>query len=293
MSKQKETKSKNEKTKKKQEEIKIPTRRLVLGLLAQKYAEDYQASILAFPEDKRIEFIEHLLECLDIIEAYFASPTEENWKPYAQKENAFLKKHGKRLKIYNQKQMHLYYGDIRVLVAKGIYQSKDWNALKPEEQELSPKEFAAFLHLCRNGLHNDRNFLLQEQTPEDEREEKNTKETLTGNQVLITKNKIKRGANDKLTCLSQEQTALLMYYLQQEKVLLAGEYLSDKDAGTAFEILTGYSQNTLRQTLSKYNRLMTKENLKELGNLLTHIQIAIGKDLKGNLPPFTSLNESS
>ena len=94
------------------------------------------------------------------------------------------------------------------------------------------------------------------------------------------KGRPKREAQDKLTCLNQEQTVLLIYYLQKEKALFRDEYLSDLDAGRAFEILTGYSQHTLRQNLGKYHLYQNKANLKELDDLLTRLKIALGKDLK-------------
>lgn len=121
----------------------------------------------------------------------------------------------------------------------------------------------------------EKEFLIQQQ--------KETQQQLLGitdTQTNTKKTKIKREANDKLTCLNQEQTVLLMYYLQQERVLLKDEYLSDKEAGIAFEALTGYSQNTLRQNLSKFHLYQNKPNLKEIDNLLTRLKIAIDKDLK-------------
>lgn len=262
-------------TNKKTERHSIPS------LLSRKYMKDYEASIAEFPEDKKIEFVEHLLECLDIIETYISSPTKENWGVYAKKENAFLKKYGKRLKVYRQKNMYLYYGDSRVLVEKEIYSTEEWNALRGGQQKLSPQELTSFIDLCRNLLYNERDFLLLEQSPEDEREEKSTKEKLNGtSEKQAKKGKIKREAQDKKTCLSQEQTVLLIHYLREEKVLLKDEYLNDKDAGIAFEILTGYSQNTLRLNLGKPLLYQNKINLKEIDNLLTRLKIAIGKDLK-------------
>ena len=134
-----------------------------------------------------------------------------------------------------------------------------------------------FVSIIRNRLNLDKEFTLLRQIPEDEAEEK-----LAGTETSKTlkKGKLKREAQDKLTCLSQEQTVLLMYYLQQERVFLKDEYLTDMDAGKAFEILTGYSQHTLRQNLSKFNLYQNKANLKELDNLLTRLKIAIEKDLK-------------
>lgn len=265
---------------------KAPTKRIdrrdVPILLAEKYLKDYEASITEFPEDKRVEFLDHLIECLGIIKNYAEKPTEENYKVYADKENAFLKKHGKRLKMYRQTRMYLYYGDHHVLIEKGIYSADEWNALSTAKQRLSTDEFIDFILFCRARIYLDRDFLWASQAPEDEREgnsHKEVKESLNGiaNQ---RKRKITRDAHDKLTSLNQEQTALLVHYLQQEKVFLKGEHLNDKEMGTAFEILTGYSQHTLRQTLGKFTKSISKENLKEIDNLLTRLKIAIGKDLK-------------
>jgi len=199
-------------TNKKTERHSIPS------LLSRKYMKDYEASIAEFPEDKKIEFVEHLLECLDIIETYISSPTKENWGIYAKKENAFLKKYGKRLKVYRQKNMYLYYGDSRVLVEKEIYSTEEWNALRGGQQKLSPQELTSFIDLCRNLLYNERDFLLLEQSPEDEREEKSTKEKLNGtSEKQAKKGKIKREAQDKKTCLSQEQTVLLIHWIFPRK----------------------------------------------------------------------------
>ncbi len=255
-------------------------RRFVPSLLAKQYIKDYQASIAEFPPDKKIELVEHLLECLDIVEAYMANPTKENWKNYATKENVFLKKHGKRLKVYRQKNMYLYYGDPTLLAEKEIYSTEEWNALKIGEQQLSSEEFASFAKLCRNALYFERDFLLVEQIPKDEKEEDNT-DGLGGKKSTKMKQvKINREAQDKKTSLSQEQTVLLIHLLREEKVLLKEQDLNDKDAGIAFEILTGYSQNTLRINLGQPHLRQNKINLKEIDNLLTRLKINIGKDLK-------------
>ena len=60
--------------------------------------------------------------------------------------------------------------------------------------------------------------------------------------TLENKSKTKRKPKDDKTSLSEEQTVLLMYYLQREKVILKD--LEDSYMGQAFEILTGYSQHS-------------------------------------------------
>jgi hypothetical protein len=96
-----------------------------------------------------------------------------------------------------------------------------------------------------------------------------------------SKGKLKRDASDNLTCLNQEQTALLIYFLQKQRVFLKDEYLTATEAGKAFEILTGYSQNTLRMNLSKYLLLQNKENLTALDTVLTQLKTSVKEALKG------------
>ena len=261
---------------------KIIERNRVPAFLSRKYMQDCEASLIDFPDDKKVEFLEHLLECFDIIEKYFANPTPENYKIYANKENAFLKKHGTRLKMYRQLNMYRYYGDNTILVEKSIYTADEWNALG-KEQKLNADEYAEFIDLCRSRLYLERDVFLLRQNPEDEREvgEKNKSKELSEplNEVntlqSFKKFKGKREANDKQSCLNQEQTALLMYYLQHEGVFLKGDNLDDKTMSIAFEILTGYSFNTLRQTVGKFAKSRTPENLKEIDRLLTRLKTAI------------------
>lgn len=93
------------------------------------------------------------------------------------------------------------------------------------------------------------------------------------------RNNIIRESRDKLTSLSQEQTVLLMYYLQKERVLLKDEYLTDSEAGQAFEILTGYSQDTLRQNLGKFYLIQNHTNLRALNDLLSRLKASLERDL--------------
>jgi len=97
------------------------------------------------------------------------------------------------------------------------------------------------------------------------------------------KNKVTRASEDKKTCLSLEQTVLLIHYLQQERVFLNDEYLNDTEMGTAFEILTGYSPNTIRINLgdSHLQKNKSKINLTKVDKILSRLQIAVGNDLKG------------
>jgi hypothetical protein len=91
--------------------------------------------------------------------------------------------------------------------------------------------------------------------------------------------KVLREAGDKLTSITGEQTALLMYYLQKERVLLKDEYLTGMEIGQAVEILTGFSKDTLRQNVGKFYTIQNHTNLKVLSDLLTRLKSSIEKDL--------------
>jgi len=265
-------------------------RRRIPSLLARKFIKDYEASVASFPENKKEEFLEHLLGCLDVVGNYIANPTEENYKIYADKENAFLKKHGNRLKMYRQTRMYLYFGDHGLLNEKEIYTVDEWNSYPTDKQRLSKEEFADLFHLCRNSLYLEREYLWLSQSPEDENEaeEKNkskeavaeTAQPLNGG-VQLKKGRRKRVPNDNLTSISVEQTILLVHYLRLEKVFLNGDDLTDTEAGKALEVLTGYSQHTQRQHLKDFEDYQKKPNLNQLLTLLTRMQKAIKADLEG------------
>jgi hypothetical protein len=249
-------------------------RRKVPSLLARKYMKDYEASLADFPDDKKIDFLEHLLECLDIFERYIADPTPENYMIYADKENAFLKIHGKRLKMYNQTRMYLYYGDSQVLVEKEIYTVDEWNNLG-KSQKLSSDEFVDFISLCKNSLNLERQYLWLAQTPEDEKvAEKIVKEDLSGITNVKDGKIKKREAQDKLTRLTQEQTVLFTRFLQEERFFLNESHINKVD-------------------FKKFKTYHTKINLKEISDLLTKLQMAVNKAYKEIDHPPAPLHEGS
>jgi hypothetical protein len=109
---------------------------------------------------------------------------------------------------------------------------------------------------------------------------------------IRTKNKAKRDRNDDLTKLNQEQTALLIHFLQAGKIILKDENLNNKEAGQAFSLLTGFSADSLRQNLSKEEivRISNKKNFDAVSNALTSLQLMISRELKEKIktPPNPS-----
>lgn len=91
---------------------------------------------------------------------------------------------------------------------------------------------------------------------------------------LTGKGKIKRGAEDKLTALTEQQTALFIHFIQNRKIIFKDEYLNKTEAGQLFSYMTGFSPETLRHDLGKCKEIenMTLKNLSELHT--TFLQLA-------------------
>jgi hypothetical protein len=241
--------------------------------LSMLYLKDLREIQKSFPDNLRLELLNHLLECVNIFEEYYANDKNPAiWKKFAVIEDAFYLKHRARLKLYNQKQLAHYFDPVFAITEKIELPLEQFNALPGEEQELKPQEIANIIFAVRNALSYERRHLLLESDPPDEQE--NTKE-LNGNGK---KHVLKREAGDKLTCLNLGETVLLLYYLQQAHIFLKDEYLKDVDAGRAFEILTGYSKHTVRMNLGKASMLLTKANAKALENVLDQIKSLIKHD---------------
>ena len=239
--------------------------------LAIKFTSDYNAVMKQYSTEDQIELSKYLQ---GVFKIYLSEEeaTKESQKWINDESERLKKKFGKNFNAFRFGGLFYFLHFDIVLVEKGIYTTEQYENIK--EQGLSKNEISTFLNqaLVIMQLHLDDIYLQSE--PE-------TSIRLESvNEEKLKKGKVKREANDKRTSLSQEQTVLLMFYLQQEKAILKDEYLTDKDAGQAFEILTGYSQHTLRQNLGKYYLVQNRENLKELDNLLTRLKIKIDKDLK-------------
>jgi hypothetical protein len=145
------------------------------------------------------------------------------------------------------------------------------------------QEFSRFLRICiRKHEAKLLNAAITQTIGEwiTDKESKEVKTPVSGASTLKN-SRIKRGAYDNMTCLSQEQTVLFTHYLKLERVILNGEHLTDTETGKALNVLTGYSEHSLRQNLKEFEDYQTQTNLNEINNLLTRMQKAIKADLKG------------
>lgn len=106
--------------------------------------------------------------------------------------------------------------------------------------------------------------------------EKQTSEPEAENEFKI-KGRIQRIAGDRLTTLTQNQTVLLIQFMQKAGIILKDEILSYTHAGKAFHILTGYSSHTIRQQLGTKGEIagVKNEDYKELHQALVKMTKAV------------------
>lgn len=117
---------------------------------------------------------------------------------------------------------------------------------------------------------------------EREREEKEQATQVSG--TTDKGEKIIRRRDDGLTKLSQEQSVLLLQYLQELGAILPDRLLTNTVAARCFSQLTGYSANTLRQDWVNYSTLETVENLEKLHTFFTRLSIHVNNKLPGKKP---------
>jgi hypothetical protein len=246
-------------------------------LLSQKFSADFFQCFSAFPQSHKLELIEHILDCFDLIDVYLNEPTKLNYEPYKLKEDAFLKVHKGLLKPYVQLKMFLYFGSDIVLIEKEVLTKENYNSSATQEQSLSYEQWQLFFTLCRNLLYFEKKTCLLNQSPD---------YSLTGVESNVEqpfkrgRSAMRRDASDNWTVLNVEETVSFIHYLQKTKVFLKEEYLSDKDASLAFEILTGYSRNTIRVKLGQIHHEHSFAHGKTLIKQLENVIQLINESLK-------------
>lgn len=234
----------------------------------QKFVQDYEKSLEGFSSEERVLITDNLLA---IIKCFRKDKPDYD---RAQELNEELhKKFKKRLTNYSNISPSEYFSEES---QKHLDLQFDLKLPEAGEQKnfFNKEEQDNFLNKAENLLKNrKRNLYLQMEGADDEN---------TGGLQGKTKGKTKRERDDNVTKLNQEQTALLIYYLQSAKIILRDEYLNNKEAGQAFSILTGYSADSLRQNLNKseLQRISSKKNIDAVANALTTIQLLIDRELK-------------
>jgi hypothetical protein len=106
-----------------------------------------------------------------------------------------------------------------------------------------------------------------------------SKTTPSAEQASV-KGRMKRTADDGITFLNLEQTALLVHFMQEARMLLKDEYLNNKQAGQAMSMLTGYSSDTLRLEIGSPKK--NRKNLTDLYNALIKLSHLIERQIKAS-----------
>lgn len=236
----------------------------------QKFSKDYEKSLEGFLPDEQIHITDTLLA---ILECYKQNSID--YKQAQKIQDELLKEYRKRLNNYKNMAPSEYFGEESV---KHLDLQYDLDVENKGEGEnfFTEQERKNFLTRAEILLKNNKRMLYLQTEPKTESDEENLGS-------IKTKGKSKREAEDSVTALNQEQTALLIHFLQQTKIILKDEALNNKEAGQAFSVLTGYSADTLRQTIGKpeIERIATKKNLTQLHNVLTRMGILIDNKLRG------------
>lgn len=254
-------------------------RESVPARLAMKFADDCEKVMKHYTIEEQLELYKYLRE---LFRMYLegTESTKENLKWMEDEIERLQRKLGQNYK-------HFMFGGILkylvfdfLLATKDIYTREEFNTLKGGEQILSASEKAMFLDLAMRVIKTSITDLYLQSPPEGEAALKGKEEEKT--ETIRSKGKIKREREDNLTRLNQEQTTLLVHFLQAGKIILRDEYLNNKEAGQAFSVLTGYSADSIRQNLSEteLKRISNKKNLDSLSNALTSLQLLIDKERK-------------
>jgi len=137
------------------------------------------------------------------------------------------------------------------------------------------KSFFQFLNLTIKKFQNTLlNNDIIETTNEWIKSHAEIKSSLDKNQAdEIIKGRKQREPGDKLTSLSQNQTVLLIEFMQKVGMILGEDHLNYTQAGKALNILTGYSSHTIRQQLGSkgYIEGVKHEDFKELYDAIQNL----------------------
>ena len=240
-------------------ETKLPKRHLLPSLLAQRFLKDYEDTVKDYKLPQQIELTEHLLEMLELIKEYAQKEDAKVYDNYVKRENALLKKYGKALKLYKEKQFSSYFDFHLVLTEKDIITAEQFNSMdSSEEQRLSLKEIEKFVSLSQNGLHFRLDSLFLQRDPEFEPQARET-ETIGE-------------ADERDNEITKARQLLAIYYL-----LKAGFNLEHRVSGNVSQIakfvhlMTG-TKFTAIQNSDIYKKYLKMPNYKKDKELI--------KDLK-------------
>lgn len=248
-------------------------RQLWLRMLVNNFSKAFERSTKEFSWKEKADLIDALLLYIPLLQ----TAPEEAATFYSDR---IMKPFRTKMQAAAKEKLFVYFDQALALVELGIISTETFNSLPPGKQGMTDEEYAVYLG---NLTHTMRviQFGHYTFTPE---EDSQTADGLHGTDENINttiKGRRKRTHADNLTKLSNEQTALLIKYLQQGGIVLQGDYLNAKTAGLALSLLTGYNADSLRQTLKKTTNDQTevRKNLNALHSALVNVTILIKNDL--------------
>lgn len=240
----------------------------VVPLLAQRFVRDYEDTVKLYALPQQLELTEHLLRVLELFQQYEQSTEDAPYKQYQEKEEVLLKKYGKTLKPYFDKQFYKYFDFDKVLSEKDVYPPDEFNRLPLEQQSLTINEINQFTQVSYNTLYNARIFLYLQMEPETSGQE--MKETALPESVESDKD------------ITKARQLLAIYYL-----LKAGFSIEHRDNHT----VSAVARFAHLLTGSKFSNLQNSDIYKKY-SLMPHYKKGeqLVADLRFIRPYFADLN---
>lgn len=258
---------------KRKERAKFPDplpRRMLVSALLDAYSKDVGHVVSDFPAEYRVELLDHMIACLDILTEYSKTPEKHIWKKYTDLEEAFLKKHKSRLQLYRIKQFMLYYWPESAIMETNIFSAAQFNSMSGEEQVLSSKEMEQFFNHARNLLFKERDMVLLNEEPEEE--------FLTKKQGDSEKETTELNGKDPAVSLSAQM--LMIYYLLKQLGVEPRDTAAISDMARFAHFLLGKKVGILSNS-EIYKKLKKMPNFKSDTELL--------KDLQAIRPHFAAV----
>lgn len=144
-----------------------PYRTSYLNVLANLFIKDMDKAIAEMPSVQALEVVEHLTSTVESLQRYAQAKDEEEQgaigDEYTKAENAFLKRWGKLLAPYRERQFHSYFNLETLLVEKDIVSIEEFHKL--EDQEVSAREVAQMVYMVRRVLISTKERLMEQLPP--------------------------------------------------------------------------------------------------------------------------------
>ncbi len=136
-----------------------------VAMLIHKFTKDYNEIIQEFQPEQQIELCQHLLSVFELMEKYTSTNDLQFHEEFVLREEALLKRFGKTLLPYSNKQFHTYFAFEFVLVDKDLYTLEEYKQLPDQQQTLSTEEISYFFRQGKAVLFNARKYIYLRSEP--------------------------------------------------------------------------------------------------------------------------------